>query len=201
MKHPSSQVVFAHWDERRGERAAPERGDINPVAIRHALSDTFMLSVDFVEQPRFRLAGTRLCALFCRELKGEAFVDLWTEESRREVIDLLAAVMNENAAVVAGITARTAQGEEAGLELLMLPVARNGLARIRAIGTLAPLAIPFWIGVRPVAELVIGNLRHVGAEAAAAQSAEFAPLPEGGKLRRGLVVYEGGREENPPPAA
>ena len=51
----------------------PSAADIDPAAIRHALGDTFMLAADFVDQLRFRLAGTRVCALFCREIKGEAF--------------------------------------------------------------------------------------------------------------------------------
>ena len=80
MKHPSTRAVFEYWNKKRGSRPAPERADIDPTEIRHALSDTFMLAADFVDQLRFRLAGTRVCALFGREIKGEAFAALWSEE-------------------------------------------------------------------------------------------------------------------------
>ena len=84
--------------------SAPERADIDPTAIRHALGDTFMLAADFVDQLRFRLAGTRVCALFCREIKGEAFAALWSETSRKSIEDLLAIVTNETMGAVAGVT-------------------------------------------------------------------------------------------------
>jgi hypothetical protein len=79
MKHKSTKAVYAYWNEKRGQRPAPERADIDPTVIRHALGDTIMLSADFVDRLRFRLAGTRVCALFGRELKGETFAGLWSE--------------------------------------------------------------------------------------------------------------------------
>src|SRR6188474_1899724 len=72
MKHPSNRELFDYWNERRGERLAPERADIEPSAIRHILGDTFVLEVSGIESHLFRIAGTRLCALFGRELKSES---------------------------------------------------------------------------------------------------------------------------------
>ena len=74
MKHTSTRELFAYWDRRRGRRPAPERGEIEPGPIRRVLGDTFILSFDEPAGHPFRLAGTRVCALFCRELKGEGFV-------------------------------------------------------------------------------------------------------------------------------
>ncbi len=70
-------MIFAYWDQLRGERAAPERGEIEPGEIRHVLADTFILEIGADRRAEFRLAGTRLCALFGRELKARPFVDLW----------------------------------------------------------------------------------------------------------------------------
>ena len=77
MKHPASRELFAYWEERRGKRSAPERADIEPGAIRQVLSDAFILALDGGAGHPFRLAGTRVCALFGRELKGEPFIGLW----------------------------------------------------------------------------------------------------------------------------
>jgi hypothetical protein len=194
MKHPSTRALYDYWNEKRGNRPAPDRADIDPAAIRYALGDTFMLAADFVDQLRFRLAGTRVCALFCREIKGEAFADLWSEESRDKVEALLTIVNAEALGAVAGVTARTADGLNADLEILLLPLAHVGHARIRALGVLAPVVPPYWLGEKPVAELTLGTLRHVGPEQEKLDAPQFALTPEGGRRRHGFVVYSGGRE-------
>ncbi len=45
MKHPTSRMLFSYWDSLRGDRAAPERGEIEPGAIRHILAETFILDL------------------------------------------------------------------------------------------------------------------------------------------------------------
>jgi hypothetical protein len=196
MKHASTRALFTYWNERRGNRPAPERGDIDPAAIRHALGDTFMLAADFVDQLRFRLAGTRVCALFCREIKGEAFSALWSETSRKGIEDLLAIVNNEKLGAVAGVTARTADGAQADLEILLLPLAYAGHARIRALGVLAPIELPYWLGEKPVTEFELGSLRHIepGRQGFGARRLASAKALEDVQLRHGFVVYSGGRE-------
>ena len=57
MKHASSRQVFEYWNEQRGDRVAPERGDIEPGPIRRALGDTFILGQDAEGVYRFRLAA------------------------------------------------------------------------------------------------------------------------------------------------
>jgi hypothetical protein len=194
MKHESTRTVFDYWTERRGDRAAPERSEIDPAAIRHALGDTFMLAADFVDLLRFRLAGTRVCALFCREIKGEAFAAAWDESSRKAADELLSAVTGEAVGAVAGLVARTADGAEADLEMLLLPLAHSGHARIRALGVLTPLVPPYWLGEKPVRELELRTLRHVGAEVDGIEVPPFALHPGATHVRHGFVVYSGGRE-------
>src|SRR4051794_37663355 len=70
MKHAASRMLYAYWDGARGERAAPERSEIEPGAIRHILADTF-IQIGAHGAAEFRLAGTRLCAPFGRELRGQ----------------------------------------------------------------------------------------------------------------------------------
>lgn len=101
MKHATTREVFAYWDNCRGDRLAPERSDIEPGAIRSVLSDTFILTFDRKAGHPFRLAGTRLCAVMGCELKGEPFADLWSEESRKQIDDLLKTIAEETARLVA----------------------------------------------------------------------------------------------------
>jgi hypothetical protein len=194
MKHPSTRALHAYWNQQRGNRAAPDRADIDPAAIRHTLGDTFMLAADFVDELRFRLAGTRVCALFCREIKGEAFAELWDEDSRERIETLLASVNGEMLGVVAGVTATAADGANTDMEMLLLPLAHTGHARIRALGALTPLVPPYWLGGMPVVELTLGTLRHIGPETDRLGVRPFAPTPVVGHRRHGFVVYSGGRE-------
>jgi hypothetical protein len=194
MKLQSTRAVFEYWNKKRGTRPAPARADIDPAEIRHALSDTFMLTADFTDQLRFRLAGTRVCALFCREIKGEAFAELWNESSRKSIEELLAIVTHEAVGVVAGLTAQTEDGAKADLELLLLPLGHTGHARIRAIGVLAPTISPYWLGAKPVTELTLGTLRHTAVDADISIAPRLIPAAGGSRIRHGFVVYSGGRE-------
>jgi hypothetical protein len=189
MKHPASRELYAYWQELRGRRPAPERAEIEPAAVRQILSETFILTLDPVCGYPFRLAGTRVCALFARELKGESFAGLWDEPSRRTVLDLLTVLRNELVGTVAGVTAHDASGQPVELELLLLPLTANRPNLARCMGVLAPFKTPQSIGVSPIGALSLGSRRHVGATVDKRLLPKFfAP-----RSRRGLIVHEGGR--------
>jgi hypothetical protein len=192
MKHASTRAVFDHWNERRGNRAAPARNEIDPVAIRQALGDTFMLSADFVDQLRFRLAGTRVCALFCREIKGEILSELWCEKNRQTIDDVLGIVTGEAAGVVTGLAGFSEDGAIVELEMLLLPLARVGV-----LGVLAPATPTYWIGAKPVVSIELKAVRHLSSEAGIVTAPRFAVPVEGSQLRHGFTVYPGGRSDEP----
>jgi hypothetical protein len=194
MKHPSTRRLFDYWNEQRGGRPAPQRIDIDPAQIRHVLGDTYMLAADFVDELRFRLAGTRVCALFCREIKGESFTALWNEASRTAIEELTAGVVGENVGALAGAIGRASDGSEVDLEMLLLPIAHTGHARIRALGALMPVVPPYWLGERPVTELELVTLRHITGEAENLGTPHFGTSPHRARLRNGFVVHNGGRE-------
>jgi hypothetical protein len=197
MKHPSIRELFEYWNGQRGKRPAPERAEIEPGAIRRVLADTFILSFEPAAGHPFRVAGTRVCALFSRELKGEAFLDLWSAESRRDVSDLLTIVAEESAAVAASASAACPAGR-VQLELVLLPLSHHGRTDARFLGALAPSEPPAWLGTSPPAGLTMGTHRYVGPAAAGAPR-ESAILPKahlalgGGRIRHGFVVYDGGQ--------
>ena len=190
MKHAASRELYTYWQELRGRRPAPERTEIEPAAIRGILSETFILALDRTAGYPFRLAGTRVCALFDRELKGDSFLALWDETSGRAIADLLAILANEWVGTVAGVSARNGEGDALHFELLLLPLSATRPALQRAIGILAPLHAASTIGTTPLGPLTLGSRRHIGP----AIEKRLLPrilAPLGG--RRGLVVYDGGR--------
>ncbi len=80
--------------------------------------------------------------------------------------------MNRPSAV-AGLIGRAADGTAVELEMLLLPLAHNGHARIRALGVLAPTVPLYWLGEKPVVELTLRALRHVGGELDSLDGAAF----------------------------
>jgi hypothetical protein len=114
MKHASIRELFDYWQTRRGARPAPERSEIEPGAIRSVLADTFMLSFDPSTGHPFRIAGTRVCAAFGRELKGVGFTEIWAAASRDPIRELLATVATETIGVVAGASGRSHEGTTLG---------------------------------------------------------------------------------------
>ncbi len=153
MKHATSRMLFAYWDAVRGERASPERSRIEPGAIRHILADTFILEIGVHGAAEFRLAGTRLCALFGRELKGQTFERLWPAHAGPEARRCVDTVMDEAAGLVSGQVGATLDGQTINLEMLLLPMRHGGRTHALALGALSPATIPAWFGLRPVAFL------------------------------------------------
>lgn len=191
MKHAATRELYAYWQELRGGRPAPDRGEIEPGAIRGVLSETFILALDRMAGYPFRLAGTRVCALFGRELKGDSFLSLWDEPSRPTMLDLVGILTDEWVGTVAGVTGNDPEGRRVELELLLLPLSATRPALQRAIGVLAPLQIPQWIGSSTVGPLALGTRRHVGP----AVEKRLLPRFLAPRSRRDFVVYDGGRSQ------
>jgi len=193
MKQASSRELFGYWTQRRGQRPAPERGEIEPSAIRRALGDVFILEFERQSGHPFRLAGTRVCALFGRELKNEQFLNLWDAPSRAGLADLLDVVADEASGVVASARGRTAEGWSQDLELLLLPLAHRGDTHARMIGALAPLAVPFWLGASRLGAMTLGSVRHLDPALEAPTAARLAARTQGLARRAAFTVHKGGR--------
>ncbi|WP_254622303.1 PAS domain-containing protein, partial [Stenotrophomonas sp. GbtcB23] len=80
MRNQVSQIIFDYWTDLKGDRGAPLRTEIDPTALRHLLPHLFIATVGLEGYPVFRLAGTRICDLFGRELRGAGFAEIWLED-------------------------------------------------------------------------------------------------------------------------
>ena len=194
MKQASSRELFSYWVARRGTRVAPERGEIEPSAIRKALGDVFILEFDRVAGHPFRLGGTRVCALFGRELKNERFIDLWEAGSRAALADLVDGIADEATGVVASASGRTAEGWTQDLELVLLPLAQRGDTHQRMIGALAPLSVPPWLGSATLGALTLGNIRYLDPGREAPTAARLVAGNLTAARRATFTVLEGGRQ-------
>lgn len=182
MKHPSSREFFAYWDRRRGDARAPDRSDIEPGAVRSLLGDIFVLSYDAAAGYPFRVAGTRVCALFGRDLKDAGFSALFAPPCRTEIETIVAVVAEEMQPAVAGVAATSQDGKPLHLELLLLPFNTHAHAPVSLTGLLAP----FESHHNPVGDLKLTSWRYLHQERKIIPRA-LRKLA----LARGLMVYEG----------
>ncbi len=146
MKHESSKALYHYWDTLRAGGPAPARTAIEPAEISDHLRDTFILQAADGDYP-FRLAGTRMCAIFGRELKNTSFLELWSQSDREHVNALLSAVSLEGHGSVLGVRATGRRDQSVDLELLLLPLIQAGPNFDRIFGVMAPMQLPYWLGL------------------------------------------------------
>lgn len=212
MKQDGSITLFQYWNRLRGNRPAPKRTEIEPADIKALLADTFILEQDADGEPVFRLAGTRLCATFGKELKGFALASLWQDKDRPMVDKLARSTFDNKSAVLLAFAGVTARGDEARFETLLLPL-ESGPGSRRALGSLLPFEKPFWLGAEPILECRVTSLRVIDPdrEPAFLENRPAMPVPplapDGGSLAdnliepgrgrrfRHLVVFDGGRAD------
>ncbi len=212
MKNEVTRTLYSYWDDLRGERPAPNRSEIDPARIRGLLGDTFILEKNDRHTYRFRLAGTRLCSVHCRELKFKQFLRGWNQEDREALETLLASVTEDGAAAVVGVEGHTERGQTLKMEMLLLPLNVPGEGRVRVLGTCVPLERPYWIGMFPILTQSISSLRLVWPDEhpyfvqprnenvqpifPVRRRAANTHVPQASTMHRQvrhLVVYEGGK--------
>lgn len=189
MKHAGTRELHAYWDRLRAGRAAPERSDLDPGAIKNLLGDVFLVEVMAAERYIVRLAGTRICAMWGRELKGKSLSDAFALDNPEELYELIDDVSGNAMPAVAGLAAETADRRKLDLELVVLPLRLRGRTHARLIGSLAALEVPYWVGAVPLtrAHLVSTRLVHPDSE-------EHDSIAARGPLAAGrLRVVPGGR--------
>lgn len=210
MKQNGSIALFQYWNQLRNGRPAPKRTEIEPAQIKSLLADTFILERDMRGRAIFRLAGSRLCSTFGRELKSLSFSALWNERDRSMAERFVASVFDANCVAIIGFEAFSRSGRSTLFEMIVLPL-DGGIDNPRSLGAVSAGRRPFWLGADPVAEMAIESVRLVDPASVQALQGErptldvpaLAPvdLPTGddavgspGSRRiRHLVVHDGGR--------
>ena len=166
MKHAETRALHAYWDQLRAGRTAPERSDLDPGAIRTLLGDVLLLELGVPRRHVVRLAGTRICALFGRELKALPFAEPFAASDRQDLHALLDGVAQTGTPAVAGIVGETADGRAINLEMLVLPLRHRGRTQARLLGSIVSGELPYWAGQVPLARFRLLTVRHLRPDAA-----------------------------------
>lgn len=161
MQQTTSKQLYAYWDRARNGRVAPRRFEIEPAKIASILSETFIAECEGAVSYRFRLAGTKICEQFGRELRGGDLLALWRPEDRRAFASLLRHVVSGAAAGHALFDAISDTGRRAQFELVVMPLIHAGPAINRLLGAITAIDPPFWLGTAPLVSLEMIELRLI----------------------------------------
>lgn len=161
MKHRSTIAIFSEWQRlartERGTFCAPARERIEPRKLGRHLSDLFFLEAEQHGDLSFRLAGTRVCTLFGRELKNTRFLSLWSERDRAALRETSQNVSGLAIPALVSYAGISMSGRSLGLEMFLAPLeATDG--QISILGSIAVLDSVTWVGADPI---VLGHLNEI----------------------------------------
>jgi hypothetical protein len=158
MQQSTSRQLYAYWDRVRNGRIAPRRFEIEPAKIAALLPQTFIVKNAGTLGYRFRLAGTKICEQFGRELRGADLLGLWDAGDRDAVASLLRNIFADAAVGYGRFRAYAANDREASFELVLLPLIHAGDAVNRILGAVTAIEPPFWLGAEPLLRQEIVDL-------------------------------------------
>ncbi len=161
MKQKQTLRLYEYWKELYSRHGVPERRHIEPAAISDILGDTFILETDLGGNAKYRLAGTRLCAIAGHELKGQNFSRIWQSNEQKTICDLLKSAGSENVAILLGSSAHTKDNKRVPLETLVLPLLHDGEKGKRLLGITTAQQRPHWLGSHAIISQAITSLRII----------------------------------------
>ncbi len=150
MQQPTSWQLYAYWDRVRNGRVAPRRFEIEPARIPTLLPETFIAEGAGLLGFRFRLAGTKICEQFGKEMRGIDLLSLWDRDDREQVASLLHTVFTDAAVMHGLFRAFTGTNREASFELVVMPLIHTGETINRLLGGITAIDPPFWLGAEPL---------------------------------------------------
>ncbi len=118
--------------------------------IAAVLPETFIVEGTGALGYRFRLAGTRICEQFGRELRGADLLGLWENADRDAVASLLRNVIADGVVGHGRFRAYSCTNRQANFELVLLPLIHTGDTINRVLGAITAIEPPFWLGTEPL---------------------------------------------------
>ena len=160
VNNPGISELFLYWNRLRDGKAAPDRRQIEPVDIRNWLADTFILENGMRNDATFRLAGTRVCAIFGRELKHFSFYSLFSLNDISLVRRLVQSCFRDKSVSVIRFDGISKEKRVQGFEAIFMPLEGVGESS-RLFGAIISDDKPFWLGADPIVESRITSVRVV----------------------------------------
>ena len=214
MNNPGISELFQYWNRLRAGKPAPGRQQIEPVDIRAWLADTFILERGLRADATFRLAGTKICAIFGRELKHFSFYSMFSLNDISLIRRLTESCFHDKSVSVIRFDGTSEEKRVQGFEAIFMPLEGNGDGA-RLFGAIMADEKPYWLGSDPIIENRVTSVRVIdpdrepmnlvnrpgipirkppmpAALAARSDWSPLAPSPTGGRKFGHLTVIAGG---------
>lgn len=151
------ETLYTYWNGVRVGRLAPRRLEIEPASIAPILADTFMLERVHDGSFQYRLAGTRVCDTFGRELRGQAFLQDVHENDRALLTHDLRELADRGAVIRLAALGISDARHTVDIETILLPLAHAGDSISRILGASVPTQRPPWLGHYKIKKLRLIN--------------------------------------------
>jgi hypothetical protein len=138
MRQAATTKILAYWDQLALESAVPAASQVDPRALKTHLPDLFMLERLDRAVFAFRLAGTRMCQRFGRELRDHDFVRLFPAAQQGDVLAQLGRALQTGEPIVLKAGAATLDGTTTGTEIVLMPLTDAEGRVVRLLGALLP---------------------------------------------------------------
>jgi hypothetical protein len=159
MRLQTTIDIFDYWNALRVGEDAPLKSQIEPGAIPHLLSRLFILETEADRHIRFRLAGTKICDLFGRDLRGERFSALWANGQHEDIERTAKGVMDHAIPTLFNATGYSTAGHHAAFEIIMMPLRSPQGGCDRLLGAIAPAVVASWLEIVPLELLALDRSR------------------------------------------
>ncbi len=166
VRDPRLRALVAHWLDARKGRSLPSRQNINPLAVRSALSVIWLCDYDARQGSLpIRLMGEDIRALYNCDVRGRDLLDFFPQAMRKQIPYWLGLVADEPCATHAIGQVLTPEGIGCPAERIHLPLAENGETPDAVIGATAyqlgkPYEYELWLdeyGPELIRQVLIGT--------------------------------------------
>ncbi len=163
--HPGSRTLFRYWEGLRGERAAPDRAELDLFKIRDQMPNLFIMERNPARQSyKWRLAGTRLCAMWRQELTGKDVFQNWHAFERDMAVRLLDGVVGSMQPCVMRFRLQTSLNHTIPTEMLCLPIRAHSGDAIHVLGAIMPFSDTNTMGYDSISRIELLSARAIWTE-------------------------------------
>ena len=178
MHITAKEEILNYWNGLRGNRPAPLRSELDPSALRHFLPHLFILTAPGPNELIFALAGTRVCELFDKELRGLDFSSIWLETAEGRPVEIAENILLYERPALLDVHLSPTGGDHP-YDLLMMPLRSTGHGSDRILGALVPRSSAVPDLLIPVHALSLQNWAFLEPNGSLPRLADAANAPTG----------------------
>ena len=136
MRQTAARKILSYWQALAPEDGAPAQASVAPRALKSFLPDLFLLERLDRSVFAFRMAGTRLCARYGRELRDHDFVRLWPAAQHGDILAALGRCLQDARPVTLEGAAATLDGKTVAFQVLLMPLTDAAGRTTRVLGAM-----------------------------------------------------------------